>query len=102
MVDEGCSSSFTVSFFSIDDVPVAPASVHYHLKDVTNCRTLVDWTEVPPASTVTIEIDAAHNALYSQCIGQQQNALTIAANKGLPKQNFKEFKYVIANLKGVS
>lgn len=101
-IDEGCANSFDVSFFSVDDVPAAPGTVHWHLKDITNCRTLVDWTEVPAASVVTIEIDAQYNVLYSQEIGQQRNALTVMANRGLPKQNSKEFQYVIRNLKGVS
>ncbi len=101
VIDEGCSNAFDVAFFNFSDQAAAPANVFYHLKDLTNCRTLIDWTEVNPGAALVIEIEARHNTLYSQDVGQQQNVLTVMANRGLPKQHSREFKYVIQNLKAV-
>lgn len=101
VVDEGCASVAEYRYFGIDDDAIVPATLEYALTDLTNCRTLVSGVSIPVAHEVQIEIDAAYNTIYSQDIGQQQNALTVIANKGLPKQQITEMTYVIRNLRSV-
>lgn len=100
VIDEGNSNSFEVEFFRDGDA-VVPDTVHYHLKDATNCRTLIDWTEMDADSSVVVEIDASYNTFYNQCLTQQKNVLTVMANRDLPNQRAKEFPYVIRNLKAI-
>lgn len=101
VVDEGCASVAEFRYFGIDDEAIVPTTLEYAITDLTNCRTLVTGVAIPVAHAVQIEIDATYNTIYSQDIGQQQNALTVTANKGLPKQQISEMTYVIRNLRSV-
>lgn len=97
-------SAFTIRarFFDPDDVAVTPQTARYRLKDVTNCRVVIDWTELTPAAFIDIEIDAQDNQIYSRCNASEERVLSVQANYGQSNQFADEKRYVIQNLKGFS
>jgi hypothetical protein len=102
IVNEGSADVWEAKFYDPSDNAITPTTVHYRLRDLTNCRLIRDWTAVTAAQTVEIPITATENAIYSACTGQQENCLTVMANKDTALQRAVEERYVIRNLQGFS
>lgn len=100
VLNEGSAVVFRTRFFDADDVAVTPTTARYRLRDLTNCRTIIDWTELVPAHSIDIPITATSNAIYSTCTGEQQNCLTVQANYATDNQFAEETHYVLRNLRG--
>lgn len=93
--------------------PAVPATVHWRLDCVTSGVTLQDWTAITPTVVldglnqvtdcyVTVEVPGSLNALQAQSAKAETKALLIVADKDLPQQNSKEYRYRVVNLVGRS
>lgn len=91
-----------VAFESEDGTPETPVTIHWKLRDLTNCRTIQDWTQIPALSTVDIEITPEQNAISSGCHSYQEHVVSVQTDQGLETQASSESRYLVANLTGVA
>lgn len=99
-VREGSVCTIRARFFNDLRVPTVPTTARYRIRDVTNNRTVVDWTDVTPDTFVDIQIAPESNAIYRDSLTFQENALVMQADAGLSTQWVDEVRYQITNLKG--
>ena len=97
-VNESSTCTFRVRFFDTSDAPATPTTVHYKVYDVSNQRTVRNWTAVSTAEYVDIQIDAADHDIFDDTKKFQKHTLTVQANQGLATQYSDEFAYTIKNL----
>lgn len=102
IVKEESACTITARFFDPNDVAVTPQTARYRLKDVTNDRVVIDWTDLTPATSVDIDVDAEDNRIYDTANASEERVLSVQANYGQANQYADEERYVIENLKGFS
>jgi hypothetical protein len=104
VVEEASASTVRARFFGPGNVATTPANVRYRIKDVSNDRIVTDWTEVPAAEIVVIDITADENLIYRDSSRKfkrhEQRVFVLQANFGLTTQSSKEIPYQIRNLRG--
>lgn len=100
VVNEKSRCVIRARFYDENDANVAPLTARYLLKDVSNDRTVIDWTVITAAASLDIEITAANNAIYDTCRDSEERVLSVQANYDATNQFTDEFYYVIRNLKG--
>lgn len=79
---------------------VTPTSVKYKLSCLTTCKTLLDWTTLSAASSVTVPVAASLNAIQSDANKSERKLLTIKADDGLSTQFEEAIIYTVDNLYG--
>lgn len=99
-VREGSVCTIRARFFNDQKVPTVPTTARYRLRDVTNNRTITDWTEVSPEIYVDVQIEAEDNAIYRTSLSFQEHAFVMQANTGLSTQWTDEVRYHVLNLQG--
>ena len=100
LVREGSVCTIRARFFNDQKTPAVPTTARYRLRDVTNNRTIVDWTDITPATSVVITVSPESNAIYRDNVAFQENALVVQADYGLSTQWTDEYRYQITNLRG--
>lgn len=100
IVDEGSVCTIRTRFFNDIYAPTIPTTARYRLRDVTNNRTIVDWTDVTPSTYVDVTIAPESNAVYRNNVAYQEQAFVMQADAGQPTQWTKEVRYLVQNLKG--
>lgn len=102
-VNEGSACTVRARFSNLG-VLTAPASIRYRIKDVTNDRIVTDWTDVPAASSIEIEVTAEENAIYNDSSQAfrlwEHRVLVVQANYDTDNQFANEIPYMIRNLRG--
>ncbi len=90
---EGSSFQAIASFYDdSSDVwsAATPTSARYRIDRVNgdpNCwETILDWTTLTPATSNTITISGAQNAISDDCVYFELRQVTIQANAGLTTQ----------------
>lgn len=99
-VREGSVCTIRARFFNDLNVPTIPTAARYRIRDVTNNRTIVDWTDVIPDTFIDVQISPESNAIYRDNVTYQENALVVQADAGLASQWTDEVRYQITNLLG--
>lgn len=99
-IREGSTCTIRTRFFDDASLATTPTTARYRLRDVTNNRTIVDWTDVTPDTAIDINISPESNAIYRDNVTYQENALVVQADAGLASQWTDEVRYQITNLKG--
>jgi hypothetical protein len=106
-VKEGSACSIVASFFDdASDVWSAstPTNARYRIDRINgdpNCsQEVLAWTSLVPATSNTLAITGAQNALQSQCQYDEPRQITVEADAGLATQYQETFKYFIVNLAG--
>jgi len=99
-VREGSVCSIRTRFFDAQKAPVIPSTARYRLRDLTNNRTIVDWTEMTPDSYVDVQISPESNAIYRDNCSYQEHAFVVQADAGLATQWVDEVRYQVQNLRG--
>jgi hypothetical protein len=99
------ASAFTLmARFARANVATVPSTVRYRIKDVTNDRLVTDWTDVTPASAVTIEVTAEENEIYQDSSRpfrrREERVISVQANYDTDSQYTEEIRYLIRNLHG--
>lgn len=77
-----------------------PTSLKYRLDCLTTKREVLDWTTLSAASTATITITGAQNAIQSDCNDYETKQITVMADDGLSTQMRETKRYVVENLYG--
>jgi hypothetical protein len=106
-VSEGSAFKITARYFDDStDVweAITPTSAKYRI-DIVNgyhCwTTVLDWTELTPATSNTISITGAQNAIQT-CGHEERRQITVMANAGLATQYEVTYLYRIKNIAGIS
>jgi hypothetical protein len=99
-VNEGSACTIRVRCYDSDDTNVVPLSLRYRLRDLTNERTIIDWTNLAPALFVDVVVEAESNAIYSDINLSEEHVLSVQANYDDPNQFARDFRYVVMNLQG--
>lgn len=81
---------------------VTPTNVHYRIDDLTNCRTILDWTTVSPDDEITLTITPTQNELQCQGNREEKRQVTVAADYGLSTQYMDSVCFDVENIHGVS
>jgi hypothetical protein len=99
-IREGSVCTIRARFFNDQRITTVPITARYRLRDVTNNRTIIDWTDLVPDTFIDVAISAESNAIYRDSLTYQENALVIQADAGLSTQWVDEVRYQITNLVG--
>jgi len=104
VVNESSAMSLEARFTTRTQVPVIPTSVRYRIRDVSNDRIVTDWTEIPAASTVIINVTAGENDVYDDDSRRrnhfEERVISVQANYETDSQYADEYRYLIKNLRG--
>jgi len=99
-IREGSVCTIRTRFFNALSLPALPTTARYRLRDITNNRTVVDWTDVIPGTSVDVTILPESNAIYRDSVAYQEHAFVMQADSGLSTQWTDEVRYQIQNLSG--
>ena len=99
-VREGSVCTVRVRFFNDQKAPTIPQTARYRLRDITNNRVIIDWTNVTPDSFVDVQMSPDNNAIYRDSVAYQEHAFVMQADTGLPTQWTDEVRYQVQNLQG--
>ena len=99
-VREGSGCTIRARFFSDLKTPTVPVTARYRLRDVTNNRVIVDWTDVTPDIYVDVQVAPDSNAIFRNSVSYQEHAFVVQADSGLATQWTDEVRYQVLNLQG--
>lgn len=95
-------SVFTLGVKFWDDsaepwVTNVPTTVKYRVDCLTTGVAMVNWTTVSPASSVSISIPVAAQAVNQEVNWREKRQVTVKANDGLSTQYLGTFTYYVEN-----
>ena len=99
-VNEGTACYVTAKFRN-NGATVVPLSVRYRVECLTTRRTMLDWTDVSPASSVTVTIPASLNVLNKQTNSRERRQVIFEANYGTDTAFTNARAYDVENLQGI-
>lgn len=104
LVNESSAMTVRARFYNNSNALSAPNSARYSIRDITNDRTVRDWTTLTALDTVDIEITADDNDILES--GRkwkrfEKRVITVQANAGEDTQRTEEIEYWVKNLHGV-
>lgn len=91
--DAWSASTPTTADYRIDRVRVGEPSCY---------ETVRDWTTLTPATSNSIAITAADNAITCDDLRDQQMQVTVRANAGLATQYQATYRYAVTNLAAIA
>lgn len=101
-------SAFTATARFFDDSSDAwsastPTTVDYRIDrirvgDPTCYEQVADWTTVSPATSASIAVTSAQNAITDDYVRDQQMQLTVRCNAGLATQYQQTYRWSVTNL----
>lgn len=98
-VNEGKSITLETTHLDKDKKLVAPTSLQYRIDDLTNNRTVLDWTAViTPGSTNTIAVTAAQNLKFIQRQKEERRQVTTEATDAAGAKDPEEFYYNLTQI----
>lgn len=103
-VNEASGFTLRARFFDTANDATTPESVRYSNRDLSNDRTVRDWTSVTPGAEIDIEVIASDNLCFTnnrRPKRSERRVITVQANAGLPSQRTAEIEYWIRNLAGI-
>jgi hypothetical protein len=77
-----------------------PTTIHWRLDCVSTQTTVVDWTSVAAASSFTLSITGAHNAIQGEGNAIEVKQVTVKTDDGLSTQYVETVRYRVENLYG--
>jgi hypothetical protein len=101
IINERSSAYIEVSFFDKNGVAAVPTTITYSTKCLTTGTAIKTNITVPPASKVTINLDALDSVIQVASNPQEDKALTIKASYGLNDESNAEYYWRVKNLSGV-
>lgn len=113
LVNSRCNeaSAFTLVANFWDDsadtwVAAIPTTAKYRVDRISNnpgCSSeVVGWTTLTPATSISIPITAANNAVQCTYAYQEPRQITVKANDALSTQVEETYRYNIVNLAGTT
>lgn len=98
---EGSSFTVTVNNRQRSDASAAtPTSLKYRIDCKTTGREVLDWTTVSAASSASIVITGAQNAILNDLNDQERKQITIMCDEGLSTQHRASAFWDVENLYG--
>lgn len=98
VINEGSSSTLTITFLNKDGTELAPSSATYQVNDEESETVMLAETALPAGSSVEVEMTPAINAIVNDCEKTETRVVTIKANYGSEKVT-EEYKYKVKNLR---
>ena len=103
VVEEETTFSATAYFRQqSDDSESAPTTVHYKVTDLTTNTTIVGWTSISAAASVTIPITSTMNAIQQGSSKREHRQLLVQADRGLSTQVTGRRVWKVENFKGIN
>jgi len=99
---EASAAQFTAEFYDNAWATTTPTSIRYRVDDVRSGAELAGWTAVTPATSVTITVTAAQNAIVDDVNNTERRLLTVQADNALASQVTAAFVFELINLRSVS
>lgn len=87
--DVWSASTPTTADYRIDRIRVGDPSCY---------QEVLGWTSLSPATSNSIAITAAQNAITNDCVRDQQMQVTVRANADLSTQTQATYRYSVTNL----
>ena len=104
-VNEKSPMFMTLVFTDEAGDPLVPTTAEWRLdnKETDPVTEIVAWTTMPaPASTMTVTISGANNAINDETKVREERAFGVRVDDGLAGEAHSEFQYHIINLTGPS
>ncbi len=101
IVNERSTAYVEVAFTDRSGVAAIPATVTYSIKCKTTGAAIKTNVSVTPATTVTITLDAADNAIQSASNQSEEKLLTVKASYGAADECNAEYSWRVRDLSGV-
>jgi hypothetical protein len=98
---EGSAFTATADFRTRSTAAAStPTTIHYRIDCLTSGKEIADWTSVSAASSASISITGAHNAIQSDANDYEIKQLTVVADKDLATQHRERILWTVENLYG--
>ncbi len=102
-VNERAAFSVAANFYTDAFVAQAPTSARYRIDNPDNDTEIVGWTTLTPASSNTIKVTGAQNAIVCDSSREERRQLTVEATYDSPATEYSATKdWYIKNLAGRS
>lgn len=101
-VNESSTAVFTANFYSDAWVATAPTTARYRIDSLDTGQAILEWQNLTPATSNTITVTGAQNAILDGCRNEERRQLTVEANVGLSTQYQVTKDWYIRNLVGQS
>ena len=104
-IQEGSAFTVTAKFYDDASDPwtlSAPTTIRYRVDNLSDGQSVLDWTTVSAASSASIVITGAQNALQNQDTQWETHELTVQANSGLSTQYSEKYRWKIINILGIT
>ncbi len=99
-VNESSSATFIASFFNDSYTATAPTSARYRIDNPDNDTEILDWQTLTPATSNSIAVTGAQNAIVYDCSREERRTLTVQADTSLSTQYQVTKDFWIKNLVG--
>jgi hypothetical protein len=77
-----------------------PTTLKYRIDCLTTGREIADWTTLSAASSASISVTGAHNAIQDDSNDSEVRQLTVMADDGLSTQHRGSVRWRVENLYG--
>jgi len=102
-VKEGDNFTATVYFRTrATKAAATPTTVRYKVDCLKTRQTVLDWTSVSPASSVSLTIPATVNAIQDDTNDIERKQILVQADAGLSTQSTGRTIYQVENIYGIS
>lgn len=100
-VNENSAATVDLEFYDDSRALAAPSSIRYKVEDLETQQSLIPWTSVPAASTVTFTIPATAQAIINNQRSLEKKALVVETTAANGSIHTEEEIYEVRNLGGV-
>lgn len=99
-VNESSAATFTANFYNDSWTATAPISARYRIDNPDTNAEILDWTTLTPATSNSITVTGAQNAIVYDCSSEERRQLTVQGDTGLSTQYQVTKDWWIKNLAG--
>jgi hypothetical protein len=100
-INEGSALAFTITLYT-DGTLTVPTSLRYRVDCITTGATLTSWTSLTPASTTSVTVTPAANAIQNNSNFTEVKTITLEADHGLSGAYTHETTWRVKNLQGIT
>jgi hypothetical protein len=99
-VNESSAATFTASFYNDSWTATAPTNARYRIDNPDNDTEILGWTTLSPATSNSIAVTGAQNAIVHNCSAEERRQITVQGDAGLSTQYQVTKDWWIKNLAG--
>lgn len=101
-VNEGSRLPLTFKLFDSSTLPLAPLALRYRIDCESTGVALIAWTDVTPASSVSLIIPASVNAIQNRANSFELKTITVESDPDSDNAFNEEYTWRVKNLAGVT